>query len=199
MHVIILQVQADSATQAKTDAIEFCSEVPSLLTRDQVMHYPCLTSWLASLQLIQQQPTNLTLSNDQCVLNSAIPFLCNVTQVMCGVNNTFEGDLHEQCLQVHDYNCTDNCTDYDAFLNTTLPDCACFAMEGNPSCLNALVCPEGFNVYCDGFCLPSCREFSQHSAGAITAAKAVKITFITLGLLGGIINLIMCILKRERM
>ena len=150
--------------------------------------------------MLQQPPaTNLTLGNDQCLLNSAIPFLCNVTQVMCGVNNTFEVDLEEQCLQVHDCDCADSCTTYEAFVNTTLPDCACFTMEGNLSCLNALVCPEGFDVYCGGFCLPSCKDFSQHPAGTITAAKAVKITFIIFGLLGGIVNLIMCVLKRERM
>ena len=162
------------------------------------MDYPCLTSWLALLRLLQD--TNLTFSIDQCLLNSAIPFLCNVTQVMCdGDSFTFEGDLKEQCLQVHDCDCTDNCTAYEDILNTTFPDCACFTTEGSPTCLNALVCPVGFDVYCGSFCLPSCREFSQYSAGAITAANAIKITFITLGLLGGIFNLIMCILKRERM
>ena len=151
--------------------------------------------FLQSLQAI-----NSLLNNDQC-LNSAIPFICNVTQVICDDNITFEVNLQEQCTRVRDDDCAVEWRVYENFLNGALPNCASLAEDENItfSKAPALVCPDSFILYCDSFCLPSCKDFSQISADAITAARAVTITFISLGLLGGVLNLIVCILNRGKM
>ena len=154
-----------------------------------------------SLVLLQSlQAFNSLLHNDQC-LNSAIPFYCNVTEVLCDDNNTFILGLEEQCIQVRDHDCVVEWRAYENFFDTLLPDCTSFAEDGSLtfSKAPALVCPSEFDLYCDSFCLASCADFYQLSTEAIIAANTVLIILIFLGLLGGVFNLIVCILNRKKM
>ena len=185
-------------TDAAIENVQFCSEFPPLLTQNQAAYNICLTSALALLQSLQS--INSVLNNKQCQ-NSAIPFFCNATQVLCSDQNRFVVGLEENCVQVRDYDCTSEWRAYEMFFNRTLPDCTSFAKDGNLTFSKAptLVCPETFDLYCGSFCLPSCKNFFQLSTDAIIAANAIRIALIALGMLGGVFNLIVCILNRRKM
>ena len=132
--------------------------------------------------------------------NSTIPFFCNATQVLCGEKNTFMVDLEEKCVRIRDYDCAVEWRAYEMIFGDFLPDCTSFAKDGNLkfSKAPALVCPEEFNIYCASFCLPSCKNFSEYPTDATIAEKILKIMLLTTGLLGGALNLILCILKRRK-
>ena len=132
--------------------------------------------------------------------NSAIPFFCNATQVLCGEQSTFIVGLEEKCVQIRDYNCSVEWRAYEMIFDGNLTDCTSFAKDGSIKYSKAppLVCPEEFNLCCGSFCLPSCKNFSEYPTDAIIAEKILKIMLLVIGLLGGAFNLIACILKRKK-
>ena len=182
------------STDSTLHNVEFCS------TPSPTVDNSCLIRSF-SLNLLQSlQAFNSLLRNDQC-LNSAIPFHCNITEALCGDNSTFIPGLKEQCIQVRDHDCAVEWRAFEKFFDTLLPDCTSFAEDGSLtfSRAPALVCPDEFDLYCDSFCLGSCADFYQLSREATIAANTVIIILIFLGLLGGVFNLIVCILNREKM
>lgn len=182
-------------TNAAVENAEICSEfLPPVITQNQNI---CLTSGLPLLQSLQS--INSVLNNKQCQ-NSAVPFFCNAIQVLCDHSRFIVG-LDEMCIQVRDRDCISEWRAYELFFNRTLPNCTSFTKDGNLTFSKAprLVCPNAFDLYCGSFCLPSCKNFFQLSTDAITAANAIRIALIALGMLGGMFNLIVCILNGRKM
>ena len=199
MHSIqILQgsafIPSTNATPLDHDNAEFCTEFSFQVSQNQA----CSTILLNLLQSLQS--INPLLNNIKCQ-NSAIPFFCNAMQVLCSKNNTFMVGLEEECIQVRDYDCAVEWRAYEIFSSQPLPACTSFSKDKNItfSKAPAFDCPESFDHYCGSFCLPSCKRFFQLSTSAIIAENAIRITFIALGLLGGVFNLITCILNRRKM
>ena len=182
------------STDSTLHNVEFCS------THSPPSQNPCLIRSFSLILLQSLQAFNSLLHNDQC-LNSAIPFYCNATQVLCDDNNTFILGLQEQCIQVRDNDCAVEWRAYEIFHNTLLLDCTSFAKDGNVtfSKAPALVCPKEFDLYCDSFCLASCEDFYQLSKNTISATNVVVAIVTFLGLLGGAFNLVVCILNRGKM
>ena len=187
-------------TDAAVENVEFCSPLVAHVTQNQAAAYNiCLTTALALLQSLQS--INSVLNNKQCQ-NSAVPFFCNATQVLCTGNDRFIAGLEEMCVQVRDHDCTSEWRAYEVLFNRTLPDCTSFAKDGNLTFSRAprLVCPDTFDLYCGSFCLPSCKNYFQLSTDSITAANAIRIVaLIVLGMLGGVFNLIVCVLNKRKM
>ena len=199
MHSIQIQpgsasIPSTNATPLDHDNVEFCTKFPPPVSKNRA----CLTISLNLLQSLQS--INSVLNNIKC-RSSAIPFFCNATQVLCSKLNTFIVGLEEKCMQVRDYDCAVEWRAYEIFASQPLPACTSFSKDGNKtfSKAPAFDCPESFDQYCGSFCFPSCKRFSQLSTSAIIAENAIRIALIALGLLGGVFNLITCILNRSKM
>ena len=180
--------------------MDYCSDVPPLITQDQLFYNICLTSSLTLLQSIDAFSS--VLDNTQCN-NSAIPFICNGTHVLCGDDNTprFAMGLQDECIQIRDHDCAVEWRALENIFSAILPDCASFAVGGNLTYSKAppLTCPDEFDIHCGSFCLPSCKRFSQISQNAITISNYVTVALIAINLLGGIFTLVVCILNRKKM
>ena len=196
----LLYIQADDTSVAFPNALitEFCSEVPPLLTQNELLYNICLTSSLTLLQSIDAFSSML--NNEQCN-NSALPFICNATHLLCGDDVNLEVDLQDKCVGIRDYDCAVEWRALENIFDALLPDCRSFAIGGNITFSKAppLVCPDEFDLYCGSFCLPSCERFSQVSWNAIIISNIVTISLIALSLFGGACTLIVCILNRKEM
>ena len=60
------------------------------------------------------------------------------------------------------------------------------------------MCPDNFEVVCNSLCLPSC-DFTPHSNGVTIGYRIWSSSFYILSLIGGVITLVACFLKREKM
>lgn len=140
------------------------------------------------------------LNNLQCN-NSALPFICNATHLLCGDGSGPIADLQEVCVEIRDNDCAVEWRALENIFSAILPDCASFALDTNITFSKAppLICPDEFDLFCGSFCLPSCERFSQISQDAVTISNNVKIVLIALSLLGGVCTLIVCILNRKVM
>lgn len=140
-----------------------------------------------------------SLNNEQCK-NSALPLFCNATHLLCSDDKS-NVDLEGECLQVRDYDCAVEWRTLENIFGATLPDCTSFAVGENITFLKApaLICPEEFDIYCNSFCLPSCKRFSQLSKKSVIISNYVIIALIVISLLEGVFTLIVCILNRKTM
>ena len=139
------------------------------------------------------------LNNDQCS-SSAVPFFCNATYSLCG-DDTYMMDISEECVQVRDNDCAIEWRVLENFFGASIPDCGSFSENGNLSFSKApkLNCSDQFDVFCGSMCLPVCSEFSQLSHGAAVTSNVLTILFQAIGLIGGAITLIACVLNRKAM
>jgi len=174
-----------------------CPEVPPLTTQNEIFYQLCLN---LSQSLIQSVlAVNTALNNDQC--NSlAVPFFCNATLSLCG-DDSYTMDISEECVQVRDNDCAIEWRVLENFFDASIPDCGSFYEDGNLSFSKAplLNCSDQFDVFCGSMCLPLCSEFSQLSHNAAVTSNVLTILFETIGLIGGAITLIACVLNRKTM
>ena len=196
--ILYIQVEDTSVTFPSASITEFCPEVPPLLTQNELFYNICLASSLTLLQSIDAFSS--VLNNEQCN-NSALPFICNATRLLCGDGISLEVDIQDKCVEIRDYDCAVEWRALENIFDAPLPDCTSFTVGGNItfSIAPPLVCPDEFDKYCDSFCLPSCKRFSQVSWNAIIISNIVTISLIALSLLGGVCTLIVCILNRKNM
>jgi len=174
-----------------------CPDVPMVTTPDiSIQQQKCLNS---SLQLAQSVfVVSTALQNDQCS-SSALPFFCNTSDSLCGEGGSVE--LSEECVRIRDNDCAIEWRFLENFINISIPDCQSFTEDGNLTFSRAppLMCPNQFDLVCDTVCLPVCSEFSQLSQSDKIAGRVLQIVSQAIGILGGIVTLIACILKRKTM
>lgn len=197
----VLYTQADDASTGTFPAAsitEYCSEVPPLVTQNELIYNICL---LNSLTLIQSINTfSSVLENEQC--NSlALPFICNATQLFCGDNQELVADLEGECMQIRDDVCAVEWRALENIFGAPLPDCTSFAIGANVTFSRAppLTCHDEFDLYCGSFCLPSCERFSQLPRNYVITSDYLTLALISISLLGGVLTLIVCIFYRNTM
>lgn len=197
-------IQADrkAISMSNLTLADFCPEIPSLGSQNELFYNTCLRSSQSLVQAIHA--INLVLNNEQCS-NAAVPFFCNATFLLCGDDSfdvsSFNMDLKKECLQVRDNDCTIEWRILENIFNVPIPSCESFAVNKNLtfSKAPALTCPDQFNVFCDSVCLPSCEDFSQYSDDATLASYVLVFVFQLIGLISGVITLIACLFNRKKM
>ena len=137
------------------------------------------------------------LDNSRCTQNS-LSYFCNATYSLCDDENVLS--LCEECVQVRDNDCAAEWRIVDNLLNSSALDCGSFntANDLNLSIIPTLMCPDNFDVVCNSLCLPSC-DFTPHSNGVAIAYRIWSSSFYILSLIGGVITLVACFSKREKM
>ena len=178
---------------------DLCPDIPFLTTQDNSIQQLCLQRPLQLAQSVLAVST--TLQNDQCS-SSVLPFFCNASDSLCGEGDSV--DLSAECEHIRDNDCVLEWRLLENFINISIPDCQSFTEDGNLTFSRApqLTCPDRFDLFCDTFCLPVCSEFSllhpvSHDYEAV--GKILQILFQGVGIVGGLITLITCILNRKTM
>ena len=118
---------------------------------------------------------------------------------LCGDDDNFTAGLMEECEEICDNDCPIDCRTLDNIFDVSL---SCdTAANGTKTLAKAppLICPDQFDEYCGLLCLPVCEEYSQVSRDAAKASDVLTVIFIILGLIGGSVTLVACIINREKM
>lgn len=168
------------------------------MTQNELFYSVCLRN---SLTLIQSINTfSEVLENEQCN-SSALPLICNATQLLCGDNQVPVIDLEEECVQIRDDDCAVEWRALENIFFAPLPDCTSFSVGANVTFSKAppLTCDDEFDLYCGSFCLPSCERFSQLPRNDIIISDYLTLALICISLLGGLLTLIVCICNRNTM
>ena len=175
---------------------DLCPDIPFLTTQDNSIQQLCLQRPLQLAQSVLAVST--TLQNDQCS-SSVLPFFCNASDSLCGEGDSV--DLSAECEHIRDNDCVLEWRLLENFINISIPDCQSFTEDGNLTFSRApqLTCPDQFDLFCDTFCLPVCSEFSLLSHDYEAVGKILQILFQGVGIVGGLITLITCILNRKTM
>ena len=137
------------------------------------------------------------LNNHQCTETSLL-FFCNATYALCGDDNN--QSLSEGCVQVRDDTCVAEWRIVDNLLSNSTLNCTVFE-NGNDSTLSiapTLMCPDNFEIVCNSFCLPSCN-YNPTGNNNGNVFRVWQSLFSIFTLIGGMITLIMCFVKREKM
>ena len=145
---------------------------------------------------------NSIVRNKQCN-NSAVPFFCNAMNFLCGDDDNSTDGLMEECVEVRDNDCPIEWRALDSIFDAPsyFPSCESYTANTNLTFAKAppLNCPDQFNEFCGSLCLPVCEEYSQVSRDAAIASDVLTVTFIIIGLIGGIVTLVACVFNREKM
>ena len=153
------------------------------------------SSMITELSLIYNIANEL--NNHQCTETSLL-FFCNVTYTLCGDDHSLS--LREECVQVRDDTCVAEWRIVDNLLNNSTLNCTLFENE-NDSILPiapTLMCPDNFEIVCNSFCLPSCN-YNPTGNNNDNVFRVWLSSFSIFALIGGMITLIMCFVKREKM
>ena len=130
------------------------------------------------------------LISEECT-NVVLHFVCQYVYPPCDGNGSALTITNEQCVNIRDEVCAQ---EWRIILNTEyrtlLPDCEA-KNESEP-----LKCHHHFKEYCS-ICLPVCGEYSLTSDEDNKIEKVVLILFGTFGLVGGIIVLVVAIVRRK--
>ena len=122
---------------------------------------------------------------------------------LCGDDDNFTAGLMEECVEVRDNDCPIEWRVFDNIFNASLHFPSCESYTGNSTITFAkappLNCPDQFDEFCGSLCLPVCEEYSQVSRDAAIASDVLTVIFIILGLIGGSVTLVACIINREKM
>ena len=135
-----------------------------------------------------------SLNNHQCTDN-VLSLFCNATYALCDDDNN--PPLSEECVQVRDNTCVAEWRIVDNLLNNSTLNCTVSENE-NDLIVPNLVCPDNFEIVCNSLCLPSC-DYSPISNSNAIVFRVWSTLFSVLSMVGGIITLIMCYVKREKM
>lgn len=142
-----------------------------------------------------------TLDISSCV-EDAMLFFCNSTAVLCG-NDNGSSMLHEQCVQVRDNDCAVEWRIVEnLLLNVSVPDCSSFDDGANltfSEAVPAQTCPNGFDLFCNTFCLPVCGETFIFDGNITNLYFIWVILTFVICVTGGIIDFIVFYLKRKSM
>ena len=139
---------------------------------------------------------SVALGNDQCS-EAVLQFFCNAINAIDTDNYT----LINECSKVRDDECAAEWRIAENFLNASLPDCGSFDTGANFTTARAPVlgCPDDFGVFCGSICQPLCDEISIFNDATTDAYKVLNITFHIMSLIGGVVTLLACCLRRKKM
>ena len=158
-----------------------------------------LSAFLASLE---------EFSSKECLV-TIIPFLCQYVYPPCDDNGDAKFITQEQCINIRDELCISEWQfAVTSDLGSLLP--VCEAIEFNSIDSISLIetednistsrikCHHQFKEFC-GVCLPLCATFSQYTDQVRISEDIIIITSGILAVIGGIIMLIVAVIRRKEM
>ena len=128
-----------------------------------------------------------------------LQFFCHAINFLSDDHNGLLS-LSEECVQIRDNQCAAEWRIVKSLFNTSLPDCNSFNKSDNltVSDISHLPCPYNFGVFCDFLCLPLCSG-EPHKGSVVAAYNIFSITLYLISIVGGIIALIVSVIKRKKM
>jgi len=138
----------------------------------------------------------------QCVVNG-MQFFCDAITFLCEdftFSNMSSSLLSEKCVQIRDNQCGAEWRIVENFFNLSLPDCDKFDSGISityASDIPNLQCPDKFREFCGSVCLPVCGE--PLAGDVVDVFKISIVVFYIISLTGGVITLIVSIIKRKTM
>jgi len=133
--------------------------------------------------------------NLECI-EDGLQFFCHAINFLSGDTNSLLA-LSEECVQIRDNQCAAEWRIVKSLFNISLPDCNSFNQSA-VSDIQHLPCPNNFGVFCDFLCLPLCSD-SPHKDGITAAYNIFSIALYLISIAGGIITLIVSVIKRKKM
>jgi len=133
---------------------------------------------------------------------NALPFFCNATLFLCSEDELNKSlDLTSMCLKVRDSDCALEWREVETILNTPIPDCASFDVNGNLTFSKAPLpnCSDQFGIFCDSICLPLCGEYDPFNKGSTKFYDILTSILGIIGLIGGVVTLIACYYNRHKL
>ena len=172
---------------------EFCSKFFPLVLRYDLFYKICLINSFTLLHSINEFTSSV--ESEKCS-NSVSPFISNGTHLFCGNGNyNIVVGLQEKSLQINDIYCTFEWKTIEFGFDIQTPAGYSIVSTGENE-TTFLNCPDDFDVYCDSFCLPSCKRSSQTHWGNDIVFNNVTIALIIISLLAGISA---CTFKGQKM
>ena len=139
---------------------------------------------------------SFVLRNNQCG-QAILQFFCNAINIIDNDNYT----LIKECFKMRDNTCAAEWRITENFLESPLPDCSSFNTDANFVTAKApiLECPDDFGIFCGSVCQPLCDEVSLFNDAATYASKVLNVIFHTICIIGGVITLFACCLRKRKM
>ena len=136
--------------------------------------------------------------NSQCS-DAILSLFCNA--ITSSNDNDTGPILTADCIKARDNECAAEWRIAEIFLNLSLIDCNSFNDNDNITSSQAptLQCPDDFAVFCGSICQPLCSQISLFNDAVTTANKILSIMLHGMSILCGIITLVACFCRREKM
>lgn len=144
-----------------------------------------------------------TLISKECA-SAVLPFLCQYVYPPCDDDGSVHFLTQEQCVNIRDQVCVSEWRIAMATeLGLLLPVCEVIGNDFNLSVQDvnrseSLNCHYQFQDFC-GVCLPLCDTFSQYTDQVNTNENIVIITADALAVIGGVIVLVVAVIRRKEM
>ena len=139
---------------------------------------------------------SFVVANNQCS-QAILQFLCNWINIIDDENY----NLIKECFKMRDDTCAAEWRIAENLFNFSLPDCSNFNSDGNFVTARApvLKCPDDYGIFCGSICQPLCDKVSLFNDAATAASKVLNIIFHTICLIGGVVTLFVCCLRKRKM
>lgn len=142
------------------------------------------------------------------------PFICRYVFPPCDNNGGYQFITKDECLNLQHVVCASEWRIALSIAPELVPDCEQLnntstvveaqspgeLQQLNTNISNANHCPEYFGAFCNSTkCLPLCSQFSQYNEITTTARKGIDIFAAALAIIGGILSIILSVIRRKKM
>ena len=148
------------------------------------------------------------------------PFICRYAFPTCNDNGSYQFITKDECMYLQHDICASEWLVALSFAPELVPDCEQLNnnldVEFEPSDVdfeqsnvnssssaagmtNKIDCPENFGVFCNDKCLPLCSQFSQYNEITTTIRSNIDIFAATLAIVGGVLSIILILIRRRKM
>jgi len=139
------------------------------------------------------------------------PFICHYAFPPCNDNGSYQFITKDECLYLQNDICASEWLVALSFAPELVPDCEQLNINLDEKVEHSVVnssisgvtnkidCPENFGVFCNDKCFPLCSQFSQYNEVTTTIRSNIDIFAATLGIVGGILSIILILIRRQKM
>ena len=132
--------------------------------------------------------------------------ICEYVYPICDSSGYYQYANKEECLHVRDVTCAAEWQIALALVPHVLPNCEILPdaesevnNEPQTNATSIPICPKEFKLYCNKSCLPLCKSFSGYGESETLSRKQADIAASLLGIVGGILLILLSVLRRESM
>ena len=154
--------------------------------------------------------THTNIVSEEC-REATKPFICHYIFPPCENNGGYRFISKDQCLNLQHVVCAREWIIALSIAPELVPDCERLndtfgknagrsTVQSNENSSNISNCPENFGGFCNNTkCFPLCSQFSQYDEITTTVRKIVDIFAAVLSILGGMLSIILIIIRRNKM